>query len=72
MDGGSTMGMTGTSSKRKVTNYLQKMTLAEKAANEKIVNRMRNQINYLKNQRTGIARPPIQYKDVRRFRLTCI
>ena len=53
------------SSRRKIPNYLQKMTLAEKAANDKIVERMKNQINYLKNPRTGLARPPLTYQQVK-------
>jgi hypothetical protein len=50
--------------RRKIPAYLQKMTLAEKAANDKIVERMEKQTNFLKNPRTNLARPPLTFQQV--------
>jgi len=52
------------STRRKIPAYLQKMTLAEKAANDKIVQRMEKQTNFLKNPRTTLARPPLTFQQV--------
>ena len=60
-------GTQKTSTRRTVPTYLQKMNLAEKAANDKIIQSMQKKMNYLKNPRFRINRPPISFQQVITF-----
>jgi len=53
------------STRRSIPAYLQKMNSSEKAANEKIIQSMQKKINYLKNPRFRINRPPVSFQQVR-------
>ena len=50
--------------KRKIPEYLTKLNAIEKALNNKIIKRMQTQINYLRNPRFKIDRPPLPFLDV--------
>ena len=52
------------SSKRKIPSYLQKMNSADRAANDKVIQSMQKKINYLKNPRFRISRPPVSFQQV--------
>jgi len=51
------------STRRSIPAYLQKMNSSEKAANEKIIQSMQKKINYLKNPRFRINRPPVSFQQ---------
>ena len=51
------------SRKFKAPEYLREMNIVEKLENHKIIMNMNKRINYLKNPRYQIVRPPITYKD---------
>jgi len=60
-------GTLKTTTRRSVPTYLQKMNLAEKAANDKIIQSMQKKMNYLKNPRFRINRPPISFQQANSF-----
>ena len=60
------LGKTGSSVAKKyaMAKYLTKMNEIDKAANNKIVKNMEKKINFLKNPRFKINRPPITFQQV--------
>lgn len=52
------------SKKRRIPEYLTKMNAMNTAMNNKIIKRMQTQVNYLRNPRFKVDRPPITFTDV--------
>ncbi len=49
--------------KFRAPDYLREMNILEKLENHKIIQNMNKRINYLKNPRHRIVRPPIKFQD---------
>ncbi|KAL4510071.1 hypothetical protein ABPG72_010264 [Tetrahymena utriculariae] len=50
--------------KAKIPQYLKEMNILEKKQNEKIIKNMNKRINFKRNPRFEIVRPPIQFTDL--------